>query len=76
MYPCIYAYCTRTHIRPRLRKKKGQNKVSFATLYNCSINNRIYSIYELRYFNLPNLTKLSENSKIPLNPRFCVFAVR
>lgn len=25
---------------------------------------------------LPNFTKLSENSKIPLNPRFCVFAVR
>ncbi|KYQ47560.1 hypothetical protein ALC60_13315 [Trachymyrmex zeteki] len=24
----------------------------------------------------PRLTKLSENSKMPLNPRFCVFAVR
>ena len=25
--------------------------------------------------NLPNFTKLSENSKIPLKPLFCVFAV-
>lgn len=25
---------------------------------------------------LPRLTKLSENSKMPLKPRFCVFAVR
>lgn len=30
----------------------------------------------LESFDLPNLTKLSENSKMPLNPRFCVLAVR
>lgn len=27
-------------------------------------------------FNLPNLVKEFENSKIPLNPLFCVLAVR
>lgn len=29
-----------------------------------------------RKLHLPNLTKLSENSKIPLKPRFCVLAAR
>lgn len=73
-------HIVRVHIYTQdYEKRRDRTKYCLqldATLYNCSINNSIYSIYELWYFNLPNLTKLSENSKIPLNPRFCVFAVR